>query len=54
MLGNGTFLGTPLFGDGFQPALIMVLAPGGFLTFGLVLGAFNLFSNARKKRKGAR
>ena len=32
----------------------MVLAPGGFLTFGLVLGAFNLFSNARKKRKGAR
>ena len=54
VLGNGTFLGTPLFGDGFQPALIMVLAPGGFLTFGLVLGAFNLFSNARKKRKGAR
>jgi electron transport complex protein RnfE len=54
VLGNGTFLGNPLFGEGFQPALIMVLAPGGFLTFGLVLGAFNLFSNARKKRKGAR
>ncbi|MBE5781439.1 MAG: electron transport complex subunit E [Clostridiales bacterium] len=52
VLGNGTFMGMPVFGPDFQPALIMVLAPGGFLTFGLVLGAANLISNYRKNKKG--
>lgn len=41
ILGNGTFLGINLFGTGFQPALIMILAPGGFITLGLLLGLIN-------------
>jgi electron transport complex protein RnfE len=39
VLGSGTFLGVGLFGDSFEPWVIMVLPPGGFLTLGfLILG----------------
>jgi electron transport complex protein RnfE len=50
ILGNGTLLGFSLFGDSFQPWLIMVLPPGGFLVFG---GWLLLFSwlEERKMRK---
>lgn len=48
ILGAGTLLGTNLFPAGFQPAVIMILAPGGFLTLGLVLGIINLI----KMKKG--
>ncbi|NLY43998.1 MAG: electron transport complex subunit E [Clostridiaceae bacterium] len=48
ILGNGTFLGLKLFGEGFQPAIIMILAPGGFLTLGTILGVINWWS----QRKG--
>jgi electron transport complex protein RnfE len=37
VLGSGTLLGLPLFGSGFEPWVVMVLPPGGFLTLGLVL-----------------
>lgn len=37
ILGNGTFLGFSLFGEAFQPATLMVLPVGGFLTLGLVI-----------------
>ncbi len=32
ILGSGTLLGLPLFGPRFEPWVIMVLPPGGFLT----------------------
>ena len=54
ILGSGSVFGIPLFGESFQPMLIMALAPGGFLAFGLVLGFVNLCTNAKKKRKGSR
>lgn len=41
ILGTGSLFGISLFGAGFQPMLIMVLAPGGFLTLGLVIGLLN-------------
>jgi electron transport complex protein RnfE len=41
ILGAGTFFGIPLFGAGFEPALIMILPPGGFMIFGLSIAAFN-------------
>lgn len=41
ILGNGTFLGISLFGPDYPPALIMILAPGGFITLGLLLGLIN-------------
>jgi electron transport complex protein RnfE len=37
VLGNGTFLGHPLFGPKFEPWVVMMLPPGGFLTLGTYL-----------------
>ena len=37
VLGNGTFLGVPLFGEAFEPWIVMILPPGGFFTLGLLL-----------------
>lgn len=41
ILGAGTWFGMPVFSEGFQPAIIMILPPGGFLTLGLLLGLIN-------------
>mgnify|MGYP000902059766 FL=1 len=41
ILGAGTFLGRPIFGAGFEPALILILPPGGFLIFGLTIALVN-------------
>ncbi|MEA4960494.1 electron transport complex subunit E [Lutispora sp.] len=41
ILGAGTFLGMPLFGAAFEPALILILPPGGFLVFGLSIALVN-------------
>ena len=41
LLGNGTILNFPVFGESFQPATMFVLAPGGFIVFGIVLGMVN-------------
>ncbi|MFQ5456988.1 MAG: electron transport complex subunit RsxE [Myxococcota bacterium] len=37
VLGQGTFLGVPLFGADYEPWVIMILPPGGFLTLGVIL-----------------
>ena len=50
LLGNGTILGMPVLGPDFQPALIMIMAPGGFFTFGFMLAIFNKIA---MKKKGA-
>ena len=49
ILGAGTFAGISLFGDAFQPASIMILPPGAFLTLGIILAVINAVS---KKVKG--
>ncbi len=41
LLGAGTFLNIPVFGAGFEPALILILPPGGFLVYGLMIALFN-------------
>ena len=40
VLGNGSILGVPLFGQNFEPWVIFILPPGGFLTLGFILLAF--------------
>ena len=52
--GNGTFFNIQLFGPNFKPALIMVQAPGAFITLGLVLALINFIAKKRKQKKGAR
>jgi len=41
ILGNGTWLGYPVFGSSFEPALMMILAPGAFITIGFIIGFLN-------------
>ena len=51
LLGNGSVFGLSLFGEGFEPMLLSIMAPGGFLVFGLVLGVANYFMNKAEKKK---
>lgn len=41
ILGSGTLFNIQLFGANFEPWVIMILPPGGFLTLGLILLVFN-------------
>ena len=50
LLGAGTIFGFPVLPSGFDPAVIMILPPGGFLTLGLLLGLIN---NLGKRTKNA-
>ncbi|HPD00265.1 MAG TPA: electron transport complex subunit E [Acetivibrio sp.] len=52
VLGNGTWFGMDISGGVFEPVLIMVLPPGGFLAFGFVLAAINKFSALKVEHKG--
>jgi len=40
VLGSGSLFGASLFGPDFEPWVIMILPPGGFLTLGLLLAGF--------------
>lgn len=48
LIGNGSVLGFSVFGDSYQPALIAILPPGGFILFGLIRGIINLIKSRRK------
>ncbi len=37
LLGSGSLLGYSIFGPGFEPWVVMILPPGGFLTLGFLL-----------------
>ena len=50
VFGAGTLFGISLFGQSFQPWVVMVLPPGGFF----VLGGWLLFFAWRERRKQAR
>lgn len=51
LLGSGSLFGTQVFPEGYQGALIFVLAPGGFMVLGLLLAMVNKL--LAKKEKGA-
>jgi electron transport complex protein RnfE len=46
-LGNGTFLGRSVFGPRWEPWVVLMLPPGGFLTLGTFLIAIR-FAKARR------
>jgi electron transport complex protein RnfE len=50
VLGDGKLLGYMVFGQGYKPVLMMILAPGAFITMGLLMGFFNLVDARRKKK----
>lgn len=51
LLGNGSIFGFNLLGTSFEPALLFILAPGGFLIYGLLLGIINGLGNRRKHNR---
>ena len=50
--GNGSIFGINILGASYEPMLILVLASGGFLTYGILLGIINAITNHRAN-KGA-
>jgi electron transport complex protein RnfE len=54
VLGNGTWLGMRVFGPHFEPWVVMILPPGGFLTLGtilLIVGAVKYYQAERVKSR---
>ena len=43
VLGNGSIMGYSVLGPNFEPWIVMILPPGGFLTLGVILLFFNWF-----------
>ncbi len=43
LLGAGQLMGFQILPESYQPVLLAILAPGAFLTLGLLMGAINLF-----------
>jgi len=52
LLGDGKLLGFPLLGNSYEPVILLILAPGGFITMGLMLGGLNLIDARRKRKAG--
>jgi len=51
ILGNGSFFNVALFGESFEPWVIMILPPGGFFTLGFLLLLFNWLKNRNMAKK---
>lgn len=50
ILGNGSLFNISLFGENFEPWIIMILPPGGFLALGFLLLFFNWLTERRKEK----
>jgi len=51
LFGNGTLMGVNVMGAAYNPALIMILPPGGFVLIGLMIASFNLIGEYQDKAK---
>ena len=51
ILSNGTLLGVDLFFGKYNPNMFFMLAPGGFLVFGILLGLYNLIKSRGRVQK---
>ena len=51
ILGNGSIFGIPLVPASFSPALIFILAPGGFITIGVIMACINMKKERDAKKK---
>ncbi|MDI9506663.1 MAG: electron transport complex subunit E [Clostridiales bacterium] len=52
LISSGSIFGLNVLSAGYQPMLLIGMAAGGFMVFGLSLGAFNLIVNRVEKKKG--
>ncbi len=51
LIGSGTLFGLRIMSAGYEPMLLFVLASGGFLTFGILLGVINAVTRYFQKDK---
>ena len=49
LIGAGTILGIPVFGEGYEPMLMMILPPGAFILIGYLVAATKTW-NAKQER----
>ena len=54
LFGAGTLMGFQVMGASYDPALIMILPPGGFILIGLMIASFNLIGEYQDKAKAAK
>ena len=52
LIGNGSVFGINILGASYEPMLLFVLAPGGFITYGLLLGIINALTARHAAKKG--
>ena len=50
LLGNGTLFGVQILGAWYNPALIMILPAGAFITIGYMIGATKLYGQHKEKK----
>lgn len=51
ILGSGSLFYVNLFGEGFEPWVVMILPPGGFFALGFLLLGFNWYTKKREEKK---
>ncbi len=51
LFGAGTIMGIQIMGANYNPALIAILPPGGFILIGLLIGTFNIIGEYQDKAK---
>ena len=49
LIGAGTIFGVAILGGQYEPVMMALMAPGGFITLGLLLGLINFVSKKKKK-----
>jgi len=54
LFGAGTLMGFQVMGTSYDPALIMILPPGGFILIGLMIASFNLIGEYQDKAKASK
>ena len=51
ILGSGSLFGIQMLPDAISPAVIMIMAPGGFIVLGILLALFNHIRSRMTQRK---
>lgn len=51
LIGAGTILGVPVFGEGYEPMLMMVLPPGAFILIGYLVAATKSWNRRVEEKK---
>jgi len=54
LFGTGAIFGKAVFPAAYDPALIMILPPGGFILIGLMIASFNIMGAYQDKKAAAK